>query len=275
MCNPAGDLVLDNTDNKSLLLCSSTISLGCANTPNLNSTALVDTADNIFLPAGELSNLSTDQTQPKSVLQPKEDRLDTSETLFCCSTNFQLWPRSTPGPRDPMQPCLCRHSADAYCKLFFQKTGCKISINGEIILQGLPQTPQINSINKCKNAKQLIHFYYATIGYPVVSTCIKAINKAYFLGWRGLTSGRVRWFIKPSEHGQMDQKQTGMSFTKSSNCQPLQDTMDKLEQAPNSDETNMVFVTLPKIKGQLPTDQTGCFPITSNRGNNYIVIFTW
>jgi len=49
--------------------------------------------------------------------------------------------------------------------------------------------------------------------------------------------------------------------------------MIKHEQAPNNDKTNKVFTTMIKIKDQLFTDQTGHFPIVSNRGNNYIVIF--
>jgi hypothetical protein len=44
-------------------------------------------------------------------------------------------------------------------------------------------------------------------------------------------------------------------------------------QAPNNDKTNMVFMTMVEVEGQLFTDQTGRFSVTSNRGNNYIVIF--
>jgi hypothetical protein len=32
-------------------------------------------------------------------------------------------------------------------------------------------------------------------------------------------------------------------------------------------------MTLAEVDGQLFTDQTGCFPVMSNHGNNYIVIF--
>jgi len=35
----------------------------------------------------------------------------------------------------------------------------------------------------------------------------------------------------------------------------------------------MVFMTITKVDCQLFIDQTGRFPVTSNRGNNYIVIF--
>ena len=49
--------------------------------------------------------------------------------------------------------------------------------------------------------------------------------------------------------------------------------MEAPEQAPGNDKTHLVFMTLAEVDGQLFTDQTGRFPVTSNRGNNYIVIF--
>jgi hypothetical protein len=194
-------------------------------------------------------------------------------------------------------------------QIIFSQKGCEISLNREIILQGWrdPETrlwciflipdggnivpsdqalvqliftqpqPQINSNYECKNTSQLINFYYATMGYPVISTWIKAINKGYFRGWRGLTSDRVRRFIKPSEHseqGHMDQQRAGIRSTKSSRASTLSpNPMEAPEQAPGNDKTHLVFITLAKADGQLFTDQTGRFPITSNCGNNYIIIF--
>ena len=96
-----------------------------------------------------------------------------------------------------------RTLADAGCEIFFHKTGCEVSLNGEIILQGWrdPDTrllrvslhleggnrivptdqniildmsilpsPEVNSIYEYENTGQLINFYYATMGYPVIST---------------------------------------------------------------------------------------------------------
>eukprot|EP00956_Cyclotella_meneghiniana_P020333 scaffold35676_cov69-Cyclotella_meneghiniana.AAC.2 len=117
------------------------------------------------------------------------------------------------------------------------------------------------------------------MGYPVISTWTKAIDKGYFRGWRGLTSDRVRRFIKPNEHceqGHMDQRRQGIRSTKSSAANPPPDAIDTMEeppQAPNNDKTNMVFMTIAEAEGQLFTDQTGRFPVTSNKGNNYIVLF--
>ena len=136
--------------------------------------------------------------------------------------------------------------------------------------------PQAHSIYECENIRQLMNFYYATMGYPAISTWCKAINRGYFQGWPGLTSTRVRWFIKPSEHhlgGHLDQCKQGIRSTESPPTTSLPDPMAEPPQLPLNDKTNMVFMTMVDIQGQLYTDQTGRFPITSNRGNNYVVIF--
>eukprot|EP00804_Cyclotella_cryptica_P005740 CCRYP_000080-RB/>CCRYP_000080-RB protein AED:0.44 eAED:0.44 QI:0/0/0/1/0/0/2/0/176 len=49
--------------------------------------------------------------------------------------------------------------------------------------------------------------------------------------------------------------------------------MLELPQTPNDDKTNMVYMSTVAVDGQLFTDQTGRFPVASNLGNNYIVIF--
>ena len=119
---------------------------------------------------------------------------------------------------------------DAGCEVFFHGQGCEITFNGETIVRGwrdlttnmwrislLPDggnniipaddgtsdiTSEVimpeflaNSIYECETTGQLIHFYHATMGYPVVSTWCKAIDAGYFRGWPGLTSKRVRKFI--------------------------------------------------------------------------------
>ena len=104
-------------------------------------------------------------------------------------------------------------------------------------------------------------------------------HKGYFRGWNGLTSERGRKFIKPSQackQGHMDQRLAYIRSTKSSlakEASPELDHMVEHEQAPENNKTNMVFMTMVKVEGQLFTDQTGRFPVTSNRGNNYIVMF--
>ena len=50
-------------------------------------------------------------------------------------------------------------------------------------------------------------------------------------------------------------------------------TMEELPQLPNNNRSHHVYITITDLDGNLYSDQTGRFPITSNRGNFYVVIF--
>jgi hypothetical protein len=134
---PAGENVTYNSINHKLI-CSSTFLPGCTNPPCLSNTALFDTAANITLLADNAPALRANiQTHPKSVLQPKGHKLLTTEDLLL------LLHKLPPPARVAHRAPGIAHSlvsaatlADAGCDLFFRRTGCEISLNGEIILQG-------------------------------------------------------------------------------------------------------------------------------------------
>ena len=196
---------------------------------------------------------------------------------------------------------------DAGCEVYFHHTGCEITFNGETIIRGwrdlrtnmwrisllsnggnniipndddsITEDEKIpdffaNSIYECDNTNQLIQFYHATMGHPVISTWCKAIDAGYFRGWPGLTSKRVRRFIKvsePTEMGHMDQRRIGIRSTKPTINEA--DSMEPVKQTPKNDRCHHVYMSITDIDGKLYSDQTGQFPITSNRGNCYVVIF--
>eukprot|EP00804_Cyclotella_cryptica_P012573 CCRYP_014710-RA/>CCRYP_014710-RA protein AED:0.34 eAED:0.26 QI:0/0/0/1/0/0/2/0/588 len=282
--------------------------------PNLNTTAIIDTGANIsLLNTNAPASCSQEQSLPKSIIQPKGPILTTTENLVLLLNNLPHDARLAyrkPGIKNNL--LAASGLVDAGCELFFHQHGCEITQNGEIILQGwrdtdtklwrisllpdggqtvLPQQAEIrdmfevptalltNNVYECNNTNELINYYYATMGYPVTLTWCKAIDRGYFRRWPGLTSDRVRRFIKPShacEQGHMDQRRAGIRSTKSSHDStptPTNDHMEDQEQTPQNDKAHMVFMTLIEVAGQLFTDQTGRLPVTSNRGNNYIVIF--
>ena len=49
--------------------------------------------------------------------------------------------------------------------------------------------------------------------------------------------------------------------------------MEQVPQFPNNNRSHHVYMTITDLEGKLYSDQTGHFPITSNRGNCYVVIF--
>jgi hypothetical protein len=113
---------------------------------------------------------------------------------------------------------------DSGCKVFFHRTGCKVTFDGTVILRGWrdpknklwrvkimddkrttnlhvpipngdPEPPTIavwaNSLYECSTTHKLAHFYYACLNFPVVSTLILALNPGYLKGFPGLTADRV------------------------------------------------------------------------------------
>ena len=49
--------------------------------------------------------------------------------------------------------------------------------------------------------------------------------------------------------------------------------MEEVPQLPNNKRSHHVYMTITDLDSKLYSDQTGHFPITSNRGNFYVVIF--
>jgi hypothetical protein len=122
--------------------------------------------------------------------------------------------------------------------------------------------------------------------FPVVLTLVKAIDKGYLKGFAGLTSHHVCQNIKVNdemEKGLMDQYWQGKQSTKTSTLAENQpafppdfkpiDTMEPLPQEPFNARTHIVFMTIIEITGLFFSDQLGQFPITSNRGKNYVIVF--
>ena len=65
-------------------------------------------------------------------------------------------------------------------------------------------------------------------------------------------------------------------FDKTTDCETgttEPDSMEPVPQTPANDRSHQVYMTITDMEGKLYSDQTGQFPITSNCGNCYVVIF--
>jgi hypothetical protein len=200
---------------------------------------------------------------------------------------------------------------NAGCKVFFNATACEVSFDGKVILQGwcdpkhclwhvcivndgwttdlkiddnitTPQTTAIaHSLYNCNNTQQLTCFYHACLFLPVVSTLTNAINKGYLKGLPGLTAQRVHCHVQinnATKKGHMDQTPQGQRSTQpnptsTSDAINSFDNNDVLPGHINEGLTNLVFMVIHDITGLVFSDQTRRFPITSNRGHTYLVIF--
>jgi hypothetical protein len=78
----------------------------------------------------------------------------------------------------------------------------------------------------------------------------------------------------------MDQQRQGVQSTQPApTTVPLQvpdifdDRMEDVPQEPHNARTHFVFMVIYEINGNVFTNQTGRFPITSNRSHAYVVAF--
>ena len=69
----------------------------------------------------------------------------------------------------------------------------------------------------------------------------------------------------------MDQQRQGMQLTKPVPIKP--NTMEEVPHLPNNEHIHHVYMTITDLGGNIYSDQTGRFPITSNCANCYVVIF--
>jgi hypothetical protein len=147
-----------------------------------------------------------------------------------------------------------------------------------------PPTAHAYSLYKCSTMHKLTHFYYTFLNYPVVSTLIKAINAGYLRGWPGLTADRIRQHINvsvESKQRQMNQVCQGLRSTQPTSAitpivlpsNQVNSNTDNVPQEPAKIRIHHVFILVHVITGRVSSDNTGCFPVMSNRGNAYVALF--
>ena len=135
---------------------------------------------------------------------------------------------------------------------------------------------------------QLIQYLHACAGFPVAETWIKAISQGYYISWPGLTPSRVKKYLPKSMETVMGHMKLVRQGTRSTKTQqeplpepeptPDQELESSTETRPTSQELGRqrnigtCSIPLKDLKGMIGTDQTGRFPITSDRGHKYIFI---
>ena len=129
-------------------------------------------------------------------------------------------------------------------------------------------TPMINVITKLHPTSNLIRFLHAAAFSPAPSTWIQAVEKGFFSSWPGLTKKAINTFLPKSIHtsmGHLDQERKNLRSTK-----PIEDETTEFETIPLNNRTHEVYTHIQQ--NHIYSDQTGKFPVQSNRGHNYLMI---
>ena len=136
---------------------------------------------------------------------------------------------------------------------------------------------EANSVYAIKRLGEIIQYLHQSCCSPVQSTWIKAIDAGYFTTWPNLTAELVRKHLPKSvatEKGHLRQQRQGLRSTQT-NVTPTPIPNPMFSTTADEDpkvRTNWVYMKPIQMTGQIYSDQTGRFPVTSSRGNKYIMI---
>ena len=135
-----------------------------------------------------------------------------------------------------------------------------------------------NSAYQTKSNTDLIQFLHAACGSPVPSTWIQAIDNGNFATWPGLTSDLVRKHLPKAiatVKGHLNQHRKNVRSTKQHtpelNTSQHDCDMFPPQLQPNK-RTHHIYASVIDLTTQISTDLTGRFPVTSSRGNKYVMV---
>jgi hypothetical protein len=137
---------------------------------------------------------------------------------------------------------------------------------------------EANAIFDLPNSRQTLQYFHAAAGFPTKETFLEAVRAGNFATWPGLTTTLIAKHFPDSDQtqkGHMKGQRKGVRSTK------VKQTVEiKIE--PGTKETthhyipakkmNDIFVKTYELSDEIHTDQTGKFPVTSQRGYRYIMV---
>ena len=136
------------------------------------------------------------------------------------------------------------------------------------------------SVYDFKSKGTLVDCHHASCWIPTQYGWVKAITKNFFTSWLSLSSDLVLKYLNKKQAtilGHLQQPRKGLRSThkKETQSEPEPDPELEPDQFPSSAQsvgTNIFFLKTVDLTGKFYTDQTVLFPITSRKGNKYILV---
>jgi len=127
---------------------------------------------------------------------------------------------------------------------------------------------EVNNVYSLPSIPQTIRYLHAAAGFPVKETWLDAIKAGNYVTWPGLTTTAVRKHFPDSDEtqqGHMKKQRQGVRSTKEIIGGTQSETL-------TSKKMHDVYIKVHNVTETMYTDQTGRFPATSTRGNQYIMV---
>ena len=147
--------------------------------------------------------------------------------------------------------------------------GCKAK--GETLWTVLADEPmtkeQVNKVYDLPSISQSVKYLHAAAGFPTEDTWIKAIKAGNYSTWPTINPTVVRRHFPESnetQKGHMKRQRQGVRSTRVND--------EKESHVPAIPKAKDVYIKIFNSSETMHTDQTGRFPATSSRGNQYIMV---
>ena len=127
---------------------------------------------------------------------------------------------------------------------------------------------EVNNVYSLPSIPHTIQCLHAAAGYPVKDTWLDEIKAGNNVTWPGLTTTAVRKHFPESDETQqrhMKKQREGVRSTK-------QNADDEQSTTPTTKKMHDIYIKIHNVTETMHTNQTGRFPTTSTRGNQYIMV---
>jgi hypothetical protein len=135
-----------------------------------------------------------------------------------------------------------------------------------------------NAIFDLPNSQQLLMYFHAAAGFPTKESFTDAVRAGNYATWPGLTTTLISKHFPNSDETQKGHMKGQRKGVRSTKVKPAIEI--KIEQGQEDApptliairKLNDIFVKIYELVETIHTDQTGAFPVTSQRGYRYITV---
>ena len=135
-----------------------------------------------------------------------------------------------------------------------------------------------NAIFDLPNSRQSLMYFHAAAGFPTKESFTDAVRAGNYATWPGLTTTLISKHFPDSDEtqkGHMKGQRKGVRSTKVKPAIEIKIEPGQEDAPPKLvaiRKLNDIFVKIYELAETIHTDQTGAFPVTSQRGYRYIMV---
>jgi hypothetical protein len=144
-------------------------------------------------------------------------------------------------------------------------------VDAPTISPGINVAEAAMGVYKLPSTQEVVRFLHAALGHPTQATLLIPAQHGNLVTFPGMTPQNIlRHFPESVEtqKGHMKQTKQGVRSTKIVD----EDAMLGFKQQPGAKHKDVYLMVFDATKKSMFSDQTGKFPITSARGNKYIMV---